>query len=47
MMLFEDNKILEFIQHQKFNQGQFIIYADVDCITEKIEGSKINLKIYL
>ena len=35
MILFEDTKILEFIQHQKFNQGQCIIYADVEMHNRK------------
>ena len=31
----EDNKILECNQYKKFDQAPFIIYADLECITEK------------
>ena len=36
----EDTKILEFNQCQKSDKGAFIIYADLDCIIEKIDGCK-------
>ena len=38
----EDTKILEFNQYQKSAIAPFIIYADLDCIIEKIDGSKNN-----
>ena len=34
----EDSKILEFNQYQKFDKALFIIYADLECITEKTDG---------
>ena len=33
----EDNKMLEFNQIQKYDKAPFIIYADLECIVEKIE----------
>ena len=41
-MLSEDTKILEFNQSQKFDKVSFIIYADLECITCKIDGGKNN-----
>ena len=41
----EDTKILVFNQYKKSDQAAFIIYADLECIIEKIV--KIILKIYL
>ena len=41
----EDTKILELNQHQKSDKATFNIYADVECIIEKIV--EIILKIYL
>ena len=38
----EDIKILEFNQYQKFDKAPFIIYADIECIIEKIDGCKNN-----
>ena len=38
----EDTKILEFNQYQKSDKSPFIIYADLDCIIEKIDGCKNN-----
>ena len=40
----EDTKTLEFNQYQKSNKGPFIIYADLECIIEKIDGCKNNPK---
>ena len=34
----EDIKILEFNQYQKSDKAPFIIYADLECIIEKIDG---------
>ena len=41
-MSFEDTKILEFNQYQKSDKALFIIYADLECLTEKIDGCKNN-----
>ena len=38
----EDSKILEFNQYQKSNKAPLIIYADLECIIEKIDGCKYN-----
>ena len=38
----EENKILEFNQYQKSDKSAFIIYADLECTIEKIEGCKNN-----
>ena len=35
-----DTKISEFNQYQKPDQAPFIIYADLECIMEKIDGCK-------
>ena len=36
----EDTKILEFNQSQKSYKAPFTIYADLECIIEKIDGCK-------
>ena len=38
----DDTKILEFNQYQKSNKEPFILYADPECIIEKIDGCKNN-----
>ena len=38
----EDTKVLEFNQYQKSDKAPFIIYADFECIIEKIDGCKNN-----
>ena len=38
----KDNKILEFNQNKKSDKAPFIIYADLECIIEKIDRCKIN-----
>ena len=38
----EDTKILEFNQYQNSDEATFIIYADFDCIIEKIDRCKNN-----
>ena len=38
----EDTKILEFNQYQKSDKAPFIIYADLECLIEKIDGRKNN-----
>ena len=42
----EDTKILEFDEYQKSDKAQLIIYADLQCIIEKVDV-KIILKIHL
>ena len=42
IMPFEDTKILEFNQYQKCDKSLFIIYADIECIIEKIDECKNN-----
>ena len=42
IMPFEDTKILEFNQYQKSDKAPFIIFADLECIIEKIDGCKNN-----
>ena len=39
---YEDTIILEFNQYQKSDKAPFIIYADLECIVEKIDGCKNN-----
>ena len=38
----EETKILELNQYQKSDKAPFIIYADFECIIEKIDGCKNN-----
>ena len=38
----QDTKILEFDQYQKSDKALFIIYVDLECIIEKIDGYKNN-----
>ena len=40
----EDAKILVFNQYQKSDKAPFIIYADLECLIEKIDGCKNNLE---
>ena len=42
IMLSKDTKILKFNQYQKSDKTPFIIYADLDCLIEKIDGCKNN-----
>ena len=42
MILSEDVKILELNKYQKSDQALFIIYADLKCLIEKIDGCKNN-----
>ena len=37
-----DTYIIEFKQYQKFDKAPFIIYADLECLIEKIDGCKNN-----
>ena len=41
-MASEGTKILEFNQYQKSDKAPFIIYADLECIIEKIDGCENN-----
>ena len=41
-MLFEDTKILEFNQNQKFDKPPFIVYEDLECLIEKNDECKNN-----
>ena len=36
----EDTKILEFNRYGKSDQAPFIIYADLECLIEKIDGCR-------
>ena len=38
----EGTKVLEFNQYQKSDKSAFIIYADLECLTQKIDGCKNN-----
>ena len=38
----EDTKLLEFNQCHKFDEALFIIYANLECIIEKIDRCKNN-----
>ena len=38
----EDTKVLELNQHLKSDGSPFIIYADLECILEKLDGCKNN-----
>ena len=43
-MPYEEIKISEFNKYQKSDKALFIIYADLECIIEKIDGCKNNPK---
>ena len=38
----EDTKTQTFNQYQKFDEAPFIIYADLECLIEKIDVCKNN-----
>ena len=38
----EDPNLLEFNQYQKSDKAPFIIYADLKCVIENLDGSKNN-----
>ena len=38
----KDTKILEFSQYEKSGRAPFIIYEDLECLIEKIDGCKNN-----
>ena len=41
-MASEDTKLLEFDRYQKSDKATYIIYADLECLIEKIDGCKNN-----
>ena len=41
-MLSEDTKILNFNQHKKSDKAPFIMYADIECLIEKVDEFKNN-----
>ena len=41
-MPFEDSKILELNHYQNSDKAPFIIYADLECLIEKIDVCKKN-----
>ena len=41
-MTSEDTKILELNQYQKSDKAPFVIYSDLECIIEKLDGCKNN-----
>ena len=45
IMPYKETKILEFNQYQKYDKVPFIIYADLECIIEKIDGLK-NIPVH-
>ena len=40
----EDTKVLEFNQYQKSDKALVIIYADLECMIETIDGCKNSLE---
>ena len=40
----EGTKILEFNQYEKSDKAPFIIYADLECLKEKIDRCKNNFE---
>ena len=42
IMLSEDTKRLQFNQYQKSDEATFIIFSDLQCLIEKIDGYKNN-----
>ena len=38
----EDTTMLEFNQYKKSDKAPFNIYSDLECLTEKTDGSKNN-----
>ena len=43
----ENTKILGLNQYQSSDNAPFIIYVDLECIIEKIDGCNNNLKVHL
>ena len=46
VMSSENTKILEYNQYKKSDKAPFIIFVDLECLIEKIDGCKIILKIH-
>ena len=42
MILSEETKILEFNPYQQFDKVSFVIYADLECLTKKINECENN-----
>ena len=42
IMSSEDTKILEFNQYRKSDKAPFIIYTDIECLIENIDGCENN-----
>ena len=42
IIAFDDTKILELNQYQKSDKAPFIVYADLECIIEEVDGCKHN-----
>ena len=43
-MPYEDTKILESNRYQKSVKALFVIYVDLKCLIEKLDGCKNNLE---
>ena len=43
----EETKLLKFNQYQKSDKVPAVIYADLECLTQKIDLFKNNPKIHL
>ena len=43
----QDTKVLEFNKNQKIDKVPFIVYSDLECLIEKIDGCKIILKTHI
>ena len=41
----EDTEMLEFNEYHKSDKALFIIYADLECLIENIDGCKNNPEI--
>ena len=41
-MPFEYTKILDFNKYKKYDKSTFIVYADLECLIENIDGCKKN-----
>ena len=44
IMTYEDTKILESNRYQKSVKALFVIYVDLKCLIEKLDGCKNNLE---
>ena len=41
-MRYEDSKIIEINQYQNLDKTPFVIYADLECLMENVDGCKNN-----